>query len=371
MASSKQEKSAVRLPPRVVGRRAQGGWGGAPRVALLGLGLLACSSSPSSTDTGQPTAPAPLKPNERAGDIHADDVWKDGYKLTGLIRIFEGATVEIEPGAKISCSDAVQIQVGGTLRIKGGAARTLITCSHWRGILVAANGNLDITGLDTANAEVGIESTNKAGTITINDSTITSTARPFLVREGSTVTATKVTATTPTTLAADEVSVSEVFGTFVAKYLDYSANTNEGVMVQSGGSADISDSTMKASNGFDLISCYGCASLKVSYTTMAGGHCGIHMAVSHDTKQTPPAAATIDHVTSQQNIYGITIYAANQATVTNSNFAGAIDWLDFQGGPWPNVSFSNTYVQGNANQPSGPPTITTPAAAPIPDAKPR
>jgi hypothetical protein len=331
-------------------------------TALASATLVSCSSS----------APTP---NERVGEIHQNDTWTDGTKLTGLIQIYEGATVTVEPGAKITCTDAVQIQIGGSFVIKAGSKRTQITCNHWRGFLVATDGKVDITGLDTGNADVGIETSTGAGAVTITDSSITSTPRPFLARKNSTITATKVHASTPTTLGPDEISVSEIFGTLTAKYLTYEANTNEGVMVQNGGSADIQDSTMTGKNGFDLISCYGCKSLSVSYTTMAGAHCGLHFAPAHDDPKVYPGSLAIDHVTSDTNLFGITIYAASDAgphSVKSSNFDGdANSWLDYQGPHGP-IDFEGNYVTGHVNIiQTDTPTFNTPATAPIADAKPR
>jgi hypothetical protein len=313
------------------------------RLALLttfAIGVTSCSSDPA-------TDPATPKANERVGDIPKGktDVWKDGYKLTGLIRIFEGATVEIEPGAKITCSNSVQIQVGGMLKVKSSGKRATITCPRWRGILVAGNGELDITGLDIDNAEVGIETTRGAGAVNVAEMNITTTARPFLVREESKITATKVTATTPTTLQDFEVSVTEVFGTFIAKYLSYEANTNEGIMVMRGGVAEIEDSTLTAKNGLDLISSYGGKSLKVRYTTMKGAHCGVHLGESKDDRKEMTGSLEVDHVTSEGNIFGITIYAASTTgphVVKDSNFQGANSWIDLKGDHGP-IAFQNVF----------------------------
>jgi hypothetical protein len=336
---------------------------------------LSCSSSNSGTDSSGNTAPP--KANERIGEIHQNDTWKDGYKLTGVVEIFEGATVEIEPGARIACTTpAVQIQIGGTLRVKGGGARTVITCNDWRGLLVAQHGTVDVTGLDIVNAETGIETTNGAGSVTLNDTTITNSQRPFTVREKSTLNLSHVTATTPTTADVNNISISQVFGTLVASYLHYEANTNEGVMVEHGGSADISDSTMEAKNGYDLISSYGGTSLKVSYTTMTGAHCGIHLGPAHDDNQTVTGTLSVDHVTSETNLFGITIYAASTSgphSVKDSNFAGANSWIDLQGDHGP-IDFEGNHVTGHANiiptATSLPPTFNTPATAEVGDAKP-
>jgi hypothetical protein len=312
-------------------------------AALVGFVLLASPGLLSCSEEEGPT-------NERSGDIRGADVWKNGYKLTGVIRIVEGATVEIEPGARITCSSAVQILIGGTLRAKSGSGkRAAINCSSWRGILVGKNGNLELEGIDLENPEIGIETTRNAGDVSVKDSDIRGAARPFTVGAESTLTLTKVRATTPTTLPAGFVSVSEVHGKLVAKYLDYNANDNEGVMVMRGGEAVIEDSTMKATNGLDLVSSYGGKSLAIRYTTLAGAHCGPHIADSKDPDKVPTGSIEIDHVSSENNIYGITIYAASAEgphVIKDSNFQGNLAWIDLQGDHGP-ITFQNVFTAGN------------------------
>lgn len=316
----------------------------APAMMVVGLiELVGCSSS----DEGAPD------PNARIGDIKTNDVWKDGTKLTGAIRIFEGATVTIEPGARVTCADGVVIQVGGALLVASAAKHATITCSRWRGIQVGQNGSLDIAGLDIENAETGVETTRGAGRVELTDSSILNTARPFLVGKESTVSLTRVKATTPTVLAPLETSVTEIFGKLTAKYLDYEANASEGLMLKDGGEAVIEDSTLKAKNGLDLVSSYGGTSLKLSYSTLKGAHCGPHIQGI--------GSFEIDHVTSEDNVYGITIYGASMEgphLVKDSNFGGVLGWLDLQGDHGP-IRFDNVFVNGPeliAN--TDPPTIT-------------
>jgi hypothetical protein len=337
------------------------------RFALLPLfvmGLTSCSSEEDSL----------TKVAAKSGDIRTNEVWKDGLVLDGVVRIFEGATVEIEPGAKIKCKEPVIIQVGGTLRVKSTGEHATITCSRWRGIQVAQNGQLDIDGLDIENADVGVDTTTGAGLVNVTNSSILVTTRPFLVGAGSTLNLTRVKITTPTDLtAAHDVSVSEVFGKLVAKFLDYEANTNEGIMVQKGGEAEIEDSTLKAKGGLDLVSMYGGKSLKLSYSTLSGAHCGPHLGVSKDDEKRPPGTLLIDHITSETNFFGITIYGASMEgphVVKDSNFGGLTAWLDLQGDHGP-LAFQNVFTAGEpiiAN--TDPPTIEK-AAAKIEGAGPR
>jgi hypothetical protein len=344
--------------------------------SLASVAILAALTSCTASTNPAPSGP---KPNERIGDIRTNDVWKDGYRLVGLVRIMPGATVEIEPGARISCLASAQVQIGGTLHVDSAAKHASISCEQWVGLLVANGGTLDMTGLDLENADVGIETTPGAASATVSESNITTTTRPFLVREKSSLTVTKVHATTPTTLREADVSVSEVYGTLTAKYLDYSANTNEGIMVQRGGSADIQDSTLHAENGLDTLSSYGGTSLKVSYTTMTGAHCGVHVAESKDSDKVPTGSITVDHISSD-NLYGITIYAASTQgphVVKDSNLKGAHSWIDLQGNHGP-ITFQNVFTEGGTtilcDGRECPPTdipVFGKATARIPGAQPR
>lgn len=307
-------------------------------VALLSVGVFSCGSS----------EPEVESPATKFGDIRTNEVWKDGHRLTGVVRIFEGATVEIEVGAKITCTEAVLVQVGGTLRVASGDKHAKIVCPRWRGLQVAQNGSLAIQGLDIENAEVGVDTTNGAGAVELSDSSILATIRPFRVGAGSTLTLTRVKATTPTKLGEYESSVSEVFGKLVAKFLSYEANTSEGIMVQKGGEADIEDSVLSAKHGLDLVSMYGGKSLRLRYSTLKGAHCGPHLGASQDEEKRLPGTLEIDHVTSEDNVYGITIYAASAEgphVIKDSNFTGAAAWLDLQGDHGP-ITFENVFVTG-------------------------
>jgi hypothetical protein len=332
-------------------------------LAMMSPGLSACSSD---------DAPA-ANPHDKVGDIRQNQTWKTGDKLVGVVSIFEGATVDIEPGAKIGCTPAAKIQVGGTLRVKAGANRAKITCPQWSGILVATNGRVELDGVDLENPEVGIETTKGAAETTVSESSITASVRPFLVGEGTKLTATSVKVTTPTTLGSYDVSVSQVFGTLVAKKLDYDAGGNEGMMAMRGGSIEIEDSTLKAKNGADLVSSYGGKLLKVSYTTLTGAHCGPHVDASKDADKVPTESFEFDHISSE-NLFGITIYAVKPGgsyLVKDSNLKGLVSWLDLKSDPAVPLSFVNVFTEGNQDSPNGPPAELKLATARIEAAKPR
>ena len=136
-------------------------------------------------------------------------------------------------------------------------------------------------------------------------------------------------------------------------------------MLKEGGEADIEDSTLEAKNGLDLVSSYGGKSLKLRYSTLRGAHCGPHMQGI--------GSLEIDHVTSEENIYGITIYGASLEgphVIKDSNLAGTAAWLDVQGDHGP-ITFENVFTTGQEMiLNTDPPTITK-APAKIEGAGPR
>lgn len=325
-------------------------------VALLPLlfaAVAACSDD--ATPTPGAPSPEPLKENQKLGEIRSSETWKDGTEIVGKVSIFEGATVTIAPGAKITCNEAATIQVGGTLKVDSEAKHATITCAKWIGVIAFANGTLDLDGLDIENAERAIETTENAKPAIYANGTIKNSARPFTVRAKSSLTVTKATVTTPDKNATGATSVSEIFGTFTAKFLEYDANRHEGIMTMKGGVTDIEDSKLFGTGALDLVSSYGGKSLKVRYTTLVGGHCGPHIAQSKDATGrleepgTPTESFEFDHVTSETNTYGITIYSASATgphIVKDSNFIGTVAWLDLQGDHGP-ITFTNVFTQGN------------------------
>jgi hypothetical protein len=328
------------------------------RVLTLGsfAVLAACSSS---TDTTPTPSTTQTQADGIVGDVRADATWTDGTKLAGVVRIVEGITVTIAPGAKLTCtSNAAKIEIGGTLNVDSKSKHASISCDSWGGILVGANGSIAIDGLDISNASTGYETTTKAGSCSVKNSVIKASVRPFTVGDNSKLLLDHVDASVPTTVGAHDSSVSEINGTLEAHYLTYQAQSNEGIMLKGNGDATITDSTLKATGGQDLVSSYDGKSLKLSYTTMDGAHCGIHMQGI--------STATVDHVTSTGNLYGVTIYKADNFTISDSNLGGSVGWLDLQGDHGP-VSLNNIFVVTAAGAAAPPNKIVTNTTPPVAD----
>ena len=330
-------------------------------LAIPSLGFIgACSSSSSDGGGGV----EPNNPLARAGEVHGPDTWKDGTVLTGTVTIAKDATVEIAPGAKITCAEGATLYVAGTLRAKAAASHAKITCGKWAGLVVSGGGLADLEGVELENGLVGIATAVGAQESRFAEGAIVNSLKPFVVSKGSKLTVTNVKATTPEKLAPGETSQADVEGTLVASRLDYDAHASEGISVRPGGELDLSDSTIHGINGADLVSAYGAKKVKLSYSTFKGSHCGIHIE--------PSESFEIDHVTSE-SIFGITIYGsgAGPNIVKASNFIGSSAWLDWAGENGAST-FDNVFTSGEQLLNGGPvpPTITKATAA-IADAKPR
>lgn len=337
-------------------------------VFLIGLvaGVLGgCSSSSSSPSPGGEPVP-PNDPNARTGEIHGADVWKDGTILTGAVTIAKDGDVEIAPGAKITCAEGSTLYVAGKLHARAAANHAKITCSRWAGLVVSNGGQADLEGLELENGLIGIATATGALDSRFTDGALLHSLKPFVVSPGSKLTLTKVKALTPEKLNPDEVSQADVEGVLVASHLDYEAHNYDGLWVGKGGELDLQDSTFHGTNAADLVSAYEAKHVKIAYSTFTGAHCGIHIQ--------PAESFEIDHITSDTDVYGITIYGsgAGPNTVKNSNFTGFAAWLDFQGMDQGKVSFENVYTKGSEVMTGTPvPTVTGKVTTPIADAKPR
>ncbi|MBS2016897.1 MAG: hypothetical protein JST00_28685 [Deltaproteobacteria bacterium] len=338
-----------------------------PRRPLLTLALALLTACSSSADEGEADA--------RAGDITGTDTWKNGLKLTGSITITANAVVDIEPGAVISCNEGVTIFVAGTLRAKAAAKHAKITCKGWTGISVSSGGKVDVEGLETENAILGLGLAEGAQESRFVDGAITSARKPLFVGTKAKLNVSKTKISAPDTVPDSEVSISEIYGTLVASRIEYDAKVNEGISARRDGTVEIEDSVLKGVGGLDMVSAYGAKSVKVAYTTMNGAHCGIH--IDNHTEQgkapIPTAAFTLDHVSSDPNQYAITIYGAGAGPnlVKDSNMIGQVAWIDFKGDNGP-VTFDNVYTTGSEAVLGGPaPTFKNKPTAPVPNAKPR
>jgi hypothetical protein len=332
------------------------------RSALLAAACAVTATACSSADDGSAGGGAA---DARVGELHGADLWKDGLVLNGTVTIAADGDVEIAPGARIACAPGATLFVAGTLRARAAASHARITCERWSGLVVSAGGHVDLEGVELENGVLGLGLAAGARPSTFRDGAILSSLKPLTLAPGTKLTIGTSSITTPVKVAAEDVSISEIEGSLVASRIDYDANANEGVSVKKGGELDLQDSTFHGTNAQDLVSAYGAKHLSIAYSTFLGAHCGLHVQ--------PSESFEIDHVTSDSNVFGITIYGSGNGpnVVRASNFTGSAAWLDFQGDNGA-ITFDGVYTNGSEVMTGGPPpTVANKATSPIRDAKPR
>ena len=331
------------------------------RCVILGVSmavLAACSSSGGD-------APAGGAADARVGEIRGVDVWRDGLVLTGSVTIAPGADVEIARGATITCAPGATLFIAGNLHARAASAHAKITCERWSGLVVSAGGRLDLEGGELENATIGLGMAVGAGASSFTEGAIVNSLKPLTLAPGTKLSIARSKLSTPVKVGAEAISISQIEGTLVASRIDYDANGNEGISVKKGGELDLQDSTFHGKNAQDLVSAYGAKHLRIAYSTFLGAHCGLHVQ--------PSDSFEIDHVTSDSNIYGMTIYGSGDGpnTVKASNFTGSAAWLDFQGDNGA-ITFDGVYTSGSEVLTGGPvPKVANNATSPISDAKPR
>jgi len=340
--------------------------GHAWRALVAGMALVIAGCSSADEGPGGPAADA------RAGEIKGADTWKDGLVLSGTVTIAKDAVVDVEPGAVVTCTEGATLYVEGTLRARAAASHARIRCPSWKGVVVSAGGLADLEGLEIENALLGLGLAEGARESRFDSGAIVSALKPIVVSTGTKLTLSNAKLSAPDKVADNEISISEVFGTLVATRLEYDAKANEGLSARSGGDVSIEDSKLTGKNAKDLVSSYGGKKVVVRYTTLDGAHCGFHIDIDAEKRQT--GSFELDHVSSDPNSYGMTVYGAGAGpnTVKDSNIVGVVAWLDFQGENGP-ITFDGVYTSGSEVMLGGPvpPTVKNKATGPRSDARPR
>ena len=228
--------------------------------------------------------------------------------------IAAGADVEIAPGATITCAAGETLFVAGTLHARAASTHARITCERWAGLVVSAGGRVDLEGveLELENGTLGLGMAAGASASTFTDAPSTKLGIA------------KAKLSTPVKVAAEDISVSAIEGALVASHIDYDANGNEGISVKKGGELDLRDYVPREERPGPRLGLRRQAP-QDAFSTFLGAHCGLHVQ--------PSESFEIEHVTSDSNVYGVTIYGSGNGpnTVTASNFTGSAAWVDFQG----------------------------------------
>jgi hypothetical protein len=325
------------------------------------LSLVFCVSAVACSSSSSKGGPGVGNVGNSATDIVDDTTWTDGTNLSKSLTIEAGVTVTIAPGAKITCPSGGNITVFGTLKHAQNSKHASFSCDKWDGIIVGSGATLDFDSVDISNASNGLEIQGGNAAAKFDNGTITNAQTPFLMGQGSTLTTSHSKVTSPT-------GYSQIKGALTASYLEYDAGTNEGIVLgDPTATLEVTDSTFTGALGMgtdsDFVVSEQGQSIKVSYTTIKGAHCGFHI--------DSVAQFTIDHVTSD-NMYGAMLYGSGTGpnTISYSNFTGKADALDVQGTNG-EIDISNSYIGSNDNYAGSMPKITFPQSGMVTGAGPR
>jgi hypothetical protein len=291
-----------------------------------------------------------------SGNPVQTDTWKDGKQITANLDIVAGATVTLDPGAKITVAKDVAITVHGTLTASDKANHASLSLapgsasgSTWAGIIVAQGGTMNLVGVDL-NGSVGI--TAQTGDAAAEYDYGTMTGGAFTVQKGA-------------TFKTDHAAVvkgggSAVAGAFTATFMDYAGASL--TMSDALATVNVADSKISGIGG-DFFTTESGKLIHVEYTTVAGTHCPFHF--DHITQ------FQLDHVSTGPNAYGLMIYntEAGPHSISYSSFDDP-EWD--QNTREPKITVDHSYIKNIAPaQPAGQVTISNVANAPIAAATPR
>jgi hypothetical protein len=243
------------------------------------------------------------------------------------------------------------ITIQGTLTASSASPKhALLTSSAWTGLVVDQGGTMTLDGVDLANAATALQTNAGALKAEYDDGTITAASTPFLVATGTTLGTRHATVT-------GTKGPSRISGSFVASFLDYDSNGNEGlVTLDPTATESIEDSKLHGSGPVSdmVVSTQGAKSIHVAYSDITNVHCGFHF----DTI----TSFDVSYTNVESNSYGFMLYGSGGAgtrTVTYSNVDQNQIAYDTQGSNGP-ITFDHDYVTGTTN--AGTAVSTTNAA---------
>ena len=272
--------------------------------------------------------------------ISADTTWSNGQQIATSITIASGVTVTIAPGATITVAANAAITVAGTLTASSATGtHALLTGTGWTGLSVVSGGTLSLDGVDITGASTALATLSGATSAEYDDGTITGATTPFDIATGTTL-GTKHATVTGT------LGTSRVSGSFVASYLDYDSNGNEGITtLDPTATESIEDSKLHGSGPVAdmVISATGAASIHIAYTDITNVHCGFHF----DTI----TAFDVSYTNVESNAYGFMLYGSagtGSRSVTYSNIDQNGIAYDTEGSNGP-ITFDHDYITGTQN----------------------
>ncbi len=316
----------------------------------MGVALAGCSGAEDMKPASPSSAPGVGKSSAKV------ETWSSGKKLSGVVEVPLGTTVEIAPGANIGCSQDAKVVVRGILRVKAASAPAKISCNTWAGIEVVDAGVMIADGLELENADVGIATSGQGSEATLEHGVIKGSITPFTVGVASklSLVSTKVTAK----------GQSEVLGDLFASRLAYDKGAGEGIIMgHPNATLVMQDSVLTGSGNGEFIDSAKGALVKVSYTTIAGSHCAFHF---DSIKR-----FEIDHVTTETSVFSSMFYGSDEGgTVSYSNLVGTSVDIDIQNANG-RIVLDHVYTLGRDQVKGTAPVITNRRTAAVPDAKPR
>jgi hypothetical protein len=249
--------------------------------------------------------------------------------------------VTIAPGATVNLAASAVINVDGTLTASSATGtHAKLTGSSWTGISVASGGTLTLDGVDITGASTALATLTGATDAEYDDGTITGSATPFNIAKGTTL-GTKHATVTGT------LGTSRVAGAFVASFLDYDSNGNEGITtIDPTATESIEDSKLHGSGPVAdmVVSATGAASIHIAYTDITNVHCGFHFDAID--------AFDVSYSNIETNSFGFMLYGSSGSgtrSVTYSNVDQnqiAYDTTSGNNGP---ITFDHDYITGTQN----------------------
>jgi len=272
--------------------------------------------------------------------ISADTTWADGQQIATSVTIAPGVTVTIAPGATVTMAASAAITVSGTLTASSATTHAVLTGTSWTGISVASGGTLSLDGVDITGASTALATLTGATSAEYDNGTITGSATPFDLAKATTLGTKNATVT-------GTLGTSHIAGSFVASYLDYDSNGNEGIVTTDPTATEsIEDSTLHGSGPVAdmVVSATGAASIHIAYTNITNVHCGFHFDAID--------AFDVSYTNVDTNSYGFMLYGSSGTgtrSVTYSNVDQnqiAYDTISGVNGP---ITFDHDYITGTQN----------------------
>jgi hypothetical protein len=261
----------------------------------------------------------------------------------------------------VTLASGATIAVAGTLTASSATGtHAKLTGTSWGGVVVNTGGTLSLDGVDISGASTALQTSTGAAKAEYDDGTITGASEPFNVAAATTL------GTKHATVTGTKGS-SRIAGSFVASYLDYDSNGNEGIVtIDPTATESIEDSNLHGSGPVAdmVVSATGAASIHIAYTNITNVHCAFHFDAID--------AFDISYANIETNAYGFMLYGSSGSgtrSVTFSNIDQNQIAYDTQGNNGP-ITFDNDYVTGTTT-PGTAVSVTNAQQATVPGTGPR